>query len=252
MSGTFITLCKDDNIPEIIKLLNSDEYTDFNIQDEEGQTGFIYACVNNNIELVKILLNTDKDINYNIFDNYKFTGFHHACGLNNEEIVKLLISKGNESINFNLYDDVSLWTGFIYACDNNSYDVVEILLQYNNLINFNCQTVSGKTGFISACFNRSFKMVDLFLKCNHTEIDFTLTDSTGNTGYDYLINHPMYKNINYEQHNFNPKHLKIILELSSKMFSGLNEKISELQKPKIEPSYLNSLKQSFYEYFNLN
>ena len=141
-----------------------------------------------------------------------------------------------------------MWTGFIYACDNNSCDVVELLLQYNNLINFNYQSVSGKTGFITACYKKNFKLVQLFLQCYHSEVNLYLTDSSGKTGYDYLITSSTVSN---------HEHMLIILELAGKMFSDLNEKIinidtyySKLHQPKTEQSYFDGIKQTFYKFFN--
>lgn len=194
MGKDLLVACKNDDITNVLKLVNSinnninndndDNIKKFinvideNINDRE-KCPLIISSINGNIDIVRLLLSV-KGIDINKSDSHGYTALKWACLNGHTEVVKLLLNQIN--IDVNKADDYGE-TPLIEACFDGSIDIVRLLLSIKNIDIHKCND-SGCNALMFACKNGHNKVVEHLLSFNDIDINKS-EDINGDTSLIY-------------------------------------------------------------------
>lgn len=142
----------------IDKYVNENQFEKLNIQDKNGNTGFMVACINQPDLAIKML--ERKDINFNIQNDGGNTGFMLACRWQPVLALKMLERK---DIDFNIQCENGN-SGFMWACAYQPKLIIPLLENKN--IDTTLKNNDGKTGwdFAKEYNSEGFKIYQSFLE----------------------------------------------------------------------------------------
>jgi len=154
-----------------------DSYNFINIQDSNGNNGFLLACKNGDIEIVKLLMKysclnlVDKYSFLNLVDKYGNTGLMLACQYGRIDIIKFLLRKYDKQYHNHINNNGE--TAFVIASLGRRKDICQLLYaHYRHIHNQKCHIhLSARRMFLSSYnklrYDESAKLCNIHLYKQH-------------------------------------------------------------------------------------
>lgn len=176
-------LLKNHKWDEFIEYINSTEYIDLNIRDDQNNYLLTYAVIYNKPDIVKLLI--DKGARIDIYDNEDRSILFIAIKYDYQKIIDILLEYNKNSIGILLFD----------IRDKNNHVPIHYAIIFNNitaltkLLNAGASpNTSDRNGYNSlhlSVYIRSYKMCHIILKYN---VDINSRTISGETALHIACN----------------------------------------------------------------
>ena len=181
----FINACYLGNL-EAVKVLLQLPGIDLDVEDHNGQTGFVIACEYKYIRIVKhILKNISKTrnrINFNVRGMGGKTALINACEKGHFHIVEAILN-ASVHLSINLNADKNGFTAFHIACEEGHTSIVRSFLKHSHKcdIDINRKTDGDWTALMIASWFGHEKIIKLLLESTSYESNIMALDENGKT-----------------------------------------------------------------------